>query len=205
MFDDPVKIISFNVNGVLNVIKLSKILSKLKKEKAQIVLLQETHMNQAEHLRLKRKGFKYVFSSSDKHKHKRGVAILISSSLNFEHISETCDDEGRFVQVVGRIEGSEITVLNVYAPPGSDWVFYRKIFDLMVNSRGTVLCGGDFNFRLDPKLDSSKATGQNTPLTKKVNLYLKEMGIIDVWRELHSTTRDYTHYSGSFKVYARLD
>lgn len=37
------KIISFNVNGVLNPIKRSKILSKLKKEKAQIAFLQETH------------------------------------------------------------------------------------------------------------------------------------------------------------------
>lgn len=32
-----------------------------------------------------------------------------------------------------------------------------------------------------------------------------EMGIIDVWRELNPSIRDYTHYSGSFKVYARLD
>lgn len=31
------------------------------------------------------------------------------------------------------------------------------------------------------------------------------MGIIDVWRELHFATSDYTHYSGAFKVYARLD
>lgn len=45
MQDEPVKIISFNVNGILNVIKMSKIMSKLKKEKAQIALLQETHMS----------------------------------------------------------------------------------------------------------------------------------------------------------------
>lgn len=32
-----------------------------------------------------------------------------------------------------------------------------------------------------------------------------EMGIIEVWRELYPSARDYTHYSGSFKVYARLD
>lgn len=27
----------------------------------------------------------------------------------------------------------------------------------------------------------------------------------NVWRELFPSSRDYTHYSGSFKVYARLD
>lgn len=54
MQGEPVKIISFNVNGVLNPIKRSKILSKLKKEKAQIAFLQETHMNQSKHIKLKR-------------------------------------------------------------------------------------------------------------------------------------------------------
>lgn len=59
------KIISFRVcvNGVLNVM-MNKIISKLKKERAQNAVLQETHMNQTDHLRLKRKGFKYVFSIS---------------------------------------------------------------------------------------------------------------------------------------------
>ena len=102
-------------------------MSKLKKEKAQIALLQHTYTSQTDHLRLKRKGFKYVFSCFVKSKHKRGVATLISGALNYEHISEISDDEGTFVRVTGRIEGSEITILNAYAPPGSDWVFYRNI------------------------------------------------------------------------------
>lgn len=135
------KFISFNVNGVLKPVKRSKILSKLKKEKAQIALLQETHLSQSEHAKLKRMGFKYVFSSSVKSKHKRGVATLISSTLNYEHISEISDDEGRFVRVTGRIEGSDITILNVYAPPESDWSFYRSIFDLMVDSQGLAMWG----------------------------------------------------------------
>lgn len=44
MQGDPVKMIFFNVNGVLNVIKVNKIISKLKKERAQIALLSgDTH------------------------------------------------------------------------------------------------------------------------------------------------------------------
>lgn len=62
MQGEPVKIISFNVNGVLNPIKRSKILlKKLKKEKAQIAFLQETHMGKSEHEKLKRMGFRHVF------------------------------------------------------------------------------------------------------------------------------------------------
>lgn len=155
--------ISYNVNGVLNPVKRTKILSKLKIEKAQVALLQETHMSQSEHEK-----FRHVFFSSYKLGHRRGVAILISSRLNYEHLSETKDKEGRFVSITGRIEGTEITLLNVYAPPGSEWLFYRRIFDLMVNSQGVVICGGDFNIRLNPALDSSGAAIQNRPLIKKV-------------------------------------
>lgn len=47
---------SFNVNGVLNPQKRTKILSKLRKEKIQIALIQETHLSETEHLKLKQGG-----------------------------------------------------------------------------------------------------------------------------------------------------
>ncbi|XP_072114005.1 3-hydroxy-3-methylglutaryl-CoA reductase a isoform X1 [Mobula birostris] len=145
------------------------------------------------------------FYSSYKLSHKRGVATLISSTLNYEHISETKDKEGRFVKITGRIEGTEITLLNVYAPPGCEWSFYRHIFDLMVSSQGVVICGGDFNIRLNPALDSSRMVTQNKPLTRKMNSLMEELGIIDVWRELHPTSKDNTHYSFPHSAYSRID
>lgn len=205
MQGEPVEIISFNVNGVLNPIKRSKILTKLKREKAQIAFLQETHLSQSEHTRLKRQSFKFVFSSSYKAGSRRGVAILISNSLNYEYISEMQDEEGRFIKITGKIEGCEITLINVYIPPGSDWTFYRRIFDLMVNSQGVVICGGDFNIRLNPKLDVSSSFNRENTLIKRVNILMKELGIIEVWRELHPKSRDYTHYSHPHSVYSRID
>lgn len=156
--EELVKIISLNVNGVLNPVKRSKILSKLKKEKAQIAFLQETHLSQSEHAKLKRMGFSHVFASSYRSGHRRGVAILISNLLKYEHL----------MKIAGRMEGTEITLLNVYAPPGSEWLFYKNIFDMMANSQGVVICGGDFNFKLNPILDSSVSSPQNKPLLKKV-------------------------------------
>ncbi len=50
---------SYNVNGLLNPVKRSKILTKLK-EKIEIALLQETHLNVTEHNKLNRMGFKYI-------------------------------------------------------------------------------------------------------------------------------------------------
>lgn len=204
MQSGKLKIISFNVNGVLNPVKRSKILTKLRKEKAQIAFLQETHMSESEHAKLKRQGFRYVFASSYKSAHKRGVATLISNSLAYEHGSEIGDENGRFIKITGKQE-TEVTLINVYAPPGSDWQFYKKIFEMMANSQGMVICGGDFNIRLDQNLDSSCKSTQNSSLSRKVKSLMEELGVIDVWRDLHPQIRDYTHYSIPHSVYSRID
>lgn len=68
-------------------------------------------------------GFKYVFSLSYKSGHRRRVAILVSSTINYEHISEVKDTEGRFVLITGKVEGILMSFFNVYVPPGSKWSF----------------------------------------------------------------------------------
>lgn len=52
---------------------------------------------------------------------------MISNSVQFELISELNDREGRFVMIKGKIDQKEVTLLNVYAPPGSDLSFFRKV------------------------------------------------------------------------------
>ena len=200
------KVASYNVNGIHSPIKRGKILSKLKKEKIQIAFLQETHLSDIEHDKLNKMGFKYIYSSSHKSGRRRGVAVLISGQVKYEHVSEIRDKEGRFVLVTGKINGALITLLNVYIPPGSDWLFYKKIFEMMTTkSQGTLICGGDFNIRLNPRLDSSNKKSDLKAISKKVNALMKEVGIIDVWRELYPSGRDFTHFSSPHAVYSRLD
>lgn len=59
----PIKIATYNVNGLGNPIKRNKIISKLKKEEIEVALLQETHLTHVEHDKLKKWRFKQ-FSSS---------------------------------------------------------------------------------------------------------------------------------------------
>lgn len=183
-----IKITSFNVNGVHNPIKRSKILSKLKKGKTHIAFLQETHLNEIEHRKLGRLGYKHVYSSSHKVSSKRGVAILINNILTYEHILEKKDSEGRYILIKGRLEGAMITLLNVYAPPNSEWDFYRQIFDIMASEgEGTLICGGDFNIKLNDKLDSSRPTLRQSKTIKKIKTTMQEMGIVDVWSFIQQT------------------
>lgn len=79
-----IRIASYNVKGVLNPTKRSKILGKMKKDKIDALLLQETHLTNAEHLKLSRQGFNQVCSSSYKTGHRRGTATLISKRVIFE-------------------------------------------------------------------------------------------------------------------------
>ena len=201
--NQDLKIISYNINGILNPAKRSKILSKMKKENAQIVFLQETHLNAAENEKLKRMGFSKVYYSYYRTGHRRGVAILISHKIPFELTSEIKDKEGRYILISGNIDGNPITLLNVYAPPGSDFDFYRKMFDLMTDTTGLVITGGDWNIRLH-RSDSSKPFIQ-TSLHKKFRILMTDLGIIDLWRDFYPTGRDYTHYSHPHALYSRID
>ncbi|KAJ0000416.1 hypothetical protein NQD34_012258 [Periophthalmus magnuspinnatus] len=133
---------SYNVNGVLSPIKRSKVLSKMKKEGAEVLLLQETHMNDKEHEKLKRYGYNQEFSSSYGAGHRRGVCILISNRISFEMLKTIKDAEGRYILVTGRLEGILVTLINIYAPPGSDWAFFKHIFDLVTTESEGVLMGG---------------------------------------------------------------
>lgn len=206
MQSQPIKLITYNVNGLGNPVKRSKIMTKLKKEEIEVALLQETHLSQTEHEKLKKWKFK-LFSSSCSKTSKRGVAILISNRLTFECVHEKKDREGRYVMIKGYLEGALTTIINVYAPPGSEWKFYKKIFELITeNSEGILVLGGDLNIRLNPLLDASNSQmGGQIKTTKNIIALMKEMGLLDVWREVNPTQRDFTFFSHRHNCYSRLD
>ena len=77
------KIISLNVNGLSNPVKRSRVLAKLRRDKSQVIFLQETHMSNQEHEKLKKFGYLNLFFCSCKNSRRRGVATLISNSVNF--------------------------------------------------------------------------------------------------------------------------
>lgn len=98
---------------------------------------------------------------------RRGVATLISAKIAFERLPEFKDRDGRYNMVIGRLEGMKVTVLNVYL--------------MITQAQGIVICGEDFNLRLNPMKDASgSGRNLNNPLSSKVRGLLKEMRICDV-------------------------
>lgn len=46
---------------------------------------------------------------------------------------------------------------------------------------------------------------QSQRLTRKLNLLIEEMGLVDIWRHFNSTVRNYTYYSSPHETYSRID
>lgn len=86
------------------------------------------HTSKSEHKKLGKFGYFNTYYSSCRNSRKRGVAIIISNSLNFQMIKEKRDDEGRSILIQGRIDNVLVTFVNVYAPPESDQPFFKKVY-----------------------------------------------------------------------------
>lgn len=131
---------------------------------------------------------------------------MISNSVQFEFISEISDKEGRFVTIKEKIDQKEVTLLNVYAPPGSHISFFRKVLDLIASKTyGTFICAGNFNVLLNPILDTTNKERRRNPTEKPINRELRDLGLIDVGRSLHGSDPGYTLYSARHTVYSRID
>lgn len=74
---------SYNVKGLNSHIKRKKILNQLKRAHCQIAFLQETHLSDIEHDKLKKSWADKRFYSSHKSGRKRGVSILVHRHVNF--------------------------------------------------------------------------------------------------------------------------
>lgn len=178
----------------------------MRKIKAQVIFMQETHLSREEHEKLKKFGYRNTFYSTCRQSRKRGVAIMIQNAVNFECLKEIKDDEGRYIIVKGKLDNKMVTLINVYAPPESDKHFFKALFAIIASeSEGTLVCAGDFNVILDHRIDTTSTKRSRTHLTKFMNILLNEQGLTDVWRELHPTEKDYTHYSNTHHIHSRVD
>lgn len=84
--------LTLNVKGIKHCIKRKRIISYLKQHQIDIALLQETHLNDTEHLKLKQRGLNQVFFSSFTSRAR--VAILINKKIPFRMISTHKDKGG---------------------------------------------------------------------------------------------------------------
>ena len=137
--------------------------------------------------------------------HKRGVAVLIHNAIHFEFIKQIKDDEGRYILVQCKIEGKLVTLISVYLPPDHDTSVLKKILEIISSeTQGVLICTGDFNTILNNN-DTSNTKRLVMPQSKLLKQGMNDLGLFDVWREMHPHDREYTFFSPPHKVYSRID
>lgn len=137
----------------------------------------------------------------------RGVAILLRKGVPFKQNALKTDREGRYIILSGEIYGFPITLINVYGPNNDEPDFFRKVFSLIPKlSQTNLVIGGDFNCVLDAYLDRSSLKIPSQSNSRNfLNAFIKNYSLIDIWRLMHPTDRDYTFHSHVHNVYTRID
>lgn len=206
--DNSVRLITWNVKGLGNVIKRKKILTHLKKQRANIAMLQETHLSDSEHLKLKRDWVGQLFFSTCKaNTRKRGTVILIHKHFPFVLEDQISDPDGRYILITGTVYGEPFTIINIYAPNEDSPKFISKVILLFSQyCKGMGVCAGDFNCVMDQKMDKSPSDTFTNPRSSLVLKKLcNEAGIVDAWREFNKGSKEYTFYSNPHCSYSRID
>lgn len=108
------KIISWNVKGLHSLHKRMAILHHLKRLKADVALLQESHLTEADFPRMCKLWVGQVYGSAAA-KGKAGVVILIHKNLPCEVLSSVHDTEGRILTLTLKLFSRKWALTNVYA------------------------------------------------------------------------------------------
>ena len=126
MTQNPMTIISLNVNGLNAPIKRHRVAKWIRKLNPTFCCLQETHLNSRNKHRLKIKGWKTILQANSPLKKKAGVAILVSDSIDFRLKKIRRDSKGHFIFIKGYVQQEEMTLLNIYAPNERPGKYLKK-------------------------------------------------------------------------------
>uniref|UniRef100_A0A3Q4HJU4 exodeoxyribonuclease III n=1 Tax=Neolamprologus brichardi TaxID=32507 RepID=A0A3Q4HJU4_NEOBR len=200
-----ITIITLNVKGINHVVKRHKILSSLKKDRVPIALLQETHLTDSEHLKLKRDWVGQIYYSSFNSK-SRGVAKLIHKNLPFTLNTIVRDTDGRFILITGLLYGEQILLASVYAPNTFDRLFYSNLLAKTSSvCPNHVIIGGDFNCGLSPETDYPPKSQPPSKMAKATMDFCSDLGLFDTWRLCNPHVKDFTFFSHPHFSLSRID
>uniref|UniRef100_A0A3P9I7X4 exodeoxyribonuclease III n=1 Tax=Oryzias latipes TaxID=8090 RepID=A0A3P9I7X4_ORYLA len=189
------KITTLNVKGINHVIK-----------RVHIALLQETHLTNLEHLKLKRVWVSQIYYSSFNSK-SRGVAKLIHKNLALMVDKVIQDADGRYVLVTGLLYGEQILLGSVYAPNTFDSSFNSKfVAEVSSVSSTHILIGSDFNCRLAPSTDyNPPKTQASSKMARAIVELCSDLSLFDAWRICNPRTKDFTFFSRPHLSFSRID
>lgn len=201
------KVISYNVQGLCSPGKLNKLWWERKKLGAQVIFLQETHFIHNSLPRLPTHIYTQWFHSTSPTSKSKGTMIAIHKTCPFQITDSKIDIQGRYVFLKGTISGKTYTFATIYAPNSNQLTFIDATLELLAEFKeGFVVLGGNFNVSLDPVIDTSSSRPSSSyAFLKHLHKSLQAHLLLDSWRVLHPTGRDFSYYSAVHDIYTRID
>ena len=142
------KIATINVNGFNSLEKIYYTYDISKLHSLDIILLQETHVNEKKTLSQIEDIFHdfTTFLPLTKKKEK-GVGILISNSINFSDYKIEIPNEDRIIILTLFFKNISYEIVNIYTPNDhkEQIKFVNSLYDILF-FRKNIILGGDFNF-----------------------------------------------------------
>lgn len=200
-------LISVNARGLNNPHKRTTVLDFLHNKRIDFAMIQETHLLSKDSSRLANKFYHPIAISSAATKC-RGVVVLCKRKLKFDVIDSWADDAGRIAIAKIRMEGKNIAFISAYAPNMFDAAFYDLLTKTLLNLTGFYLVlGADFNAVWDPNMDRTGGfeSRDQRLASEALRRWALNTGMVDVWRMLNPSLKDFSFYSGRHKSFSRLD
>lgn len=191
-----ISIASLNVRGINHNIKREAIFHWARKQKFDILFLQETYSDKNTEQTWKNEwNGDIIFAHGSKHS--RGTMILFKPGLNFKLLNSKVDSNGRYIIAEIDMESKILVLVNIYAPNKEQEkkIFFKNVtpeIKSMDLSDKKIICGGDMNSTFSD-LDKSggKQTGGN--IVQEMNVMIEELDFVDIWRVKNPDLRRYTY------------
>ena len=202
------EIVTFNVRGLHNFSKRKDVFHFLRRERSDIICLQELHIAPGEeHMFKNQWGGMAWFSTLSSTK--GGVGILINNKTGCKAIEVTTNNSGNAIFLTLEINDTKMLVVNVYGPPHKDDPsFYEEIFyRATVEDHDHVIICGDWNLTLDPEQDTyNYALRDRRPKARcLIRQKCSDLNLHDVWRIFNGDKKQFSWRKDNPVKCARLD
>ena len=199
-------IASMNCRGLSDVKKRRDVLHFLRNKDHDVLFLQDTHLtqNSLQYFNSLWKGKSHHSCYTNR---SRGVSIMLKHTLQHELIDVKHTDCGNLIIVVCKLGTQSYLFANVYGPNEDNPDFYHKLKNYIesYNTDHTII-GGDFNFVINPNVDSLNYAREYNTNAKRVFIsFVNDNALVDIWRLKNPEKLEYTWSRNNPLKCGRLD
>ena len=210
----PLSVATLNVNGLNNPKKRESVLRALRREKLDIIALQETFLNaETDYDYLKQRWGGCLHFNAAVSSRSRGVMTLFGPHFKCDSLRVLYKSgDGRILVSSFTYESETFIIVNTYSPCAGDedkMAHMNNLLDVITPLMGgenesNLICLGDFNVTLSD-LDVIAGSGHSRDTVVCFNNFIQSLCVIDSWRLMHPSEKTFTFRRSNPTVARRLD